>query len=231
MQRAPTGSSNTHNSSCSHFLKSSTTRALARGRVANRAGGSASVYRERGKSRLLALAGCLLSLLLGNAALAQDVLPGYDLFETEPGATYMDFSSMPLPADFFGPGSDPFDGIIYFRGDPQPSGLCPNDDLSRVDTIVERIGVSSHPPEVGLIDIQIVELHLVSVEPIVVTYMGGQNPELWDVVVGLSDLPQVLGVMEIVQFDPTGGIFNSILPVLPKFTFIQHVENLQEKVS
>jgi hypothetical protein len=48
-------------------------------------------------------------------AFAQDVQPGVDLFETSPGYSQ---GSPDLPADFFGPGSDPFDGIIALEGNP-----------------------------------------------------------------------------------------------------------------
>lgn len=45
--------------------------------------------------------------------------PGLDLFTTPPGgATSQSFAEMPIPADFFGPGSEPFEGRIDFQGAP-----------------------------------------------------------------------------------------------------------------
>ena len=47
---------------------------------------------------------------------------GYDLLETDEDNTYLDVL---LPADFFGPGSDPFDGRVYFRGEHIPDYQIP----------------------------------------------------------------------------------------------------------
>ena len=84
---------------------------------------------------------------------AQDVAAGSDLFLTPagpgggPGLTYADLSSDPIPADFFGPGSDPFDGVIYLRGNPfmvpGPAGI------EMADTIVERKNDASLPDPSG----------------------------------------------------------------------------------
>ncbi len=41
---------------------------------------------------------------------------GDDCYSVSCGASQQDFSSAPIPADFFGPGSDPFDGIIRLGG-------------------------------------------------------------------------------------------------------------------
>jgi hypothetical protein len=57
--------------------------------------------------------------------LAQDVQPGLDLFTTPTppvsattSGTSADFSTTPLPNNFFCPGSNQFTGTIYFRGSP-----------------------------------------------------------------------------------------------------------------
>jgi hypothetical protein len=153
-----------------------------------------------------------------------DVLPGFDLFQTDPSTTNQDFSGNPIPIDFFGPGSDPFDGRVDCAGVPLPgfSG-CPNDDLSTVDTIVERLDLAQLPspyPSSDQITIEIVALQLRSVAPITVTYNGGLNPELWDVDIGLSlQMPQPTGTMDIVHADVAGGTFSSLLPVVPNFVF------------
>ena len=51
-------------------------------------------------------------------AYAEDVLPGYDYWVTSETGTYVEFGGAtpvpPVPADFFGPGSDPFDGAVAF---------------------------------------------------------------------------------------------------------------------
>jgi hypothetical protein len=153
-----------------------------------------------------------------------DVLPGFDLFQTDASTTFQDFSGMPIPADFFDPGSDPFGGIIALQGVPlQSHPACPNDDLSTVDTIVERRQQAVLPqpfPSSAVIEIEIVALQLRSSSPITVTYNGGQDPELWDVDVELSQTSaQPIGSMTIEHTHPSGGIFSSTLPVVPRFTF------------
>ncbi|MFQ6093291.1 MAG: dockerin type I domain-containing protein, partial [bacterium] len=150
-----------------------------------------------------------------------DVLPGVDLFTTPPGgATFQDFSGFPIPADFFGPGSDPFDGTIVLGGVPlntNPPGV-----LGPTDVIVER-KEKAHLPDPcassDVVPIEIVALSLVSSQPITVTY-GGGSPELWDVQVCLSNqVPQPQGTMTINHEHPDGGTFTADLPVIPRFVF------------
>lgn len=165
-----------------------------------------------------------LTSLAGTAA-GITIEPGFDLFTTDPAYTYRDFSDDPIPADFFGPGSDPFDGIIALRGLPlETSPLCPLDDLSQVDTIVER-PLPAELPGSGssdLIPIEIVELQLVSIEPITVTYFGGLEPNLWDVEVSLSIYEQSTGEMEILCGDPCpGGTMQVHAQFCLRLTFIE----------
>ena len=148
------------------------------------------------------------------------VTAGHDLLETDSSDTYIDFSANPLPADFFGPGSDPFDGTVYLEGDPFDSFGGYN-GLSPTDAIVERktdAGTESFP---DTIDIEIVALELKSVAPITVTY-DGQPPEDWDVTVQVpeGDTEQETGSMTIRHEYADGGTFDIIeLPVRPKLTF------------
>ena len=51
----------------------------------------------------------------------RDVDAGFDLFATEAPITARNHAGDPIPADFFGPGSDPFDGIISFDGHSTPA--------------------------------------------------------------------------------------------------------------
>ena len=169
----------------------------------------------------------LTCILLGMLALfplpavSQDVMPGFDLFMTDAGSTYRDFGSTPLPADFFGPGSDPFDGIIALQGEPfGTSPFCPLDDLLGVDTIVERPIPASLPtiPSSDLIPIEMVELSLVSIDPIEVTYWWGGS-ELWDLEVTLSATLPSTGTMALTKTHVNGGVFTSELLVYPRLTF------------
>lgn len=148
---------------------------------------------------------------------------GIDCFVTPPGgATFQDFAFMPLPADFFDPGSDPFTNHIELLGAPletQPPGL-----LGPTDTIVRRVlpanvGGTNPPPT---LPIEIVGLSLQSVTPITVTYSNGLNPEPWDLRVYLSGAaPQFQGAMTISNnaCGGQGGTFDAYLLVLPRLVF------------
>jgi hypothetical protein len=148
---------------------------------------------------------------------------GYDLLETDSDNTYLDAV---LPPDFFGPGSDPFDGRIYFEGVPIPDYAPPGGPtytgLGPTSTIVERredAGGEGYP---DTIEIEIVELSLVSVAPITVTY-GGGSPEAWDVIAEVpeNDVNQTPGSMDVQHEAVHGGTFDSYLPVDPKLTFMR----------
>lgn len=176
----------------------------------------------------------VISLVVGYA-FADDVQPGVDLFESPPGgASHIDIS---LPSDFFGPGSDPFDGTVALRG----KSLVDNtiaDDLEwdaippgGRSMIVERLATAVLPG-IGSYDtvpIEIIALRLVSVEPIVVTY-GGIDPELWDLEVTLSSYEeQPEGMMTIHQEYDNGGTYTGEFPVIPRLTFTRE-SDLQQAV-
>jgi hypothetical protein len=141
------------------------------------------------------------------------VNPGVD-FWTCPDASYVFGGAgclFPIPADFFAPGSDPFQGTVNAAG---------HDPL--VDTIIERLDQAVVPephPKSDPIQIEIIELHLQSVAPITVTYNGGQDPEDWDVEVELSPTPPSTGTMTITKTHCNGGTYTADLPVQPQFTF------------
>ena len=114
---------------------------------------------------------------------AQAVFAGVDALETpDDGSTNHDLTTTPIPADFFGPGSDPFNGIIQLEGgNPVVPG-------TPIDTVVARLQDTSDftGSAQSVIPIEIVCLSLTSSQPLTVTYNGGQNPEQWDVDVHLS---------------------------------------------
>lgn len=174
---------------------------------------------------------CIVAILwIGGTLSAQDVSPGVDLWITPPtGNTYMNFIYTPIPADFFGPGSDPFNGVIPLQG--EPLNTSPPDILGPTDTIVERIE-SAALPACGASDpvqIELIALSLVSIGPMTVTYNGGQNPESWDVQICLSSsVSQDPGSMTITKGCDEGGTFTAELRVIPKFTFSK-VANPQDQ--
>ncbi len=177
----------------------------------------------RSSSRL-AMRACLLLALaisvaafLPSAAGASPVHAGQDFFQTV-SDSFQDFSAVPIPANFFDPGSDPFTGTVFLQGAPTDPT-----NLGTTDTIVQRLDTARFPhpfPSSDTIPIEIVALSLTSVNPITVTYNSGQNPELWDVRVTLSPRgPQQQGTMTLTHVDNAGGTFNSVLPVMPLLTF------------
>lgn len=127
-------------------------------------------------------------------------------------------SNPAIPADFFGPGSDPFVGQVELLGDPIDPPT-----LGITSTLVQRSGTPVWPDDPvgteGTVDLEIVELSLVSSEPITVTYNGGQDPEQWDGAVELSEVPAPMGSLTATKTHDNGGTFDTILPVQPKFTF------------
>ena len=153
---------------------------------------------------------CVLSAPI--VALAHSIDPGHDLFQVAPG-TKADFAPQPIPANFFDPGSLPFDGIIHFAGEPMPYAPCPLDPLASV--IILR-PIVSNPPDI--IPIELVQLSLVSVNPIVVHYDFGLD-ELWDVRVRLAPIPVPQSTMTPRHEFPNGGTFDSQLFVYPHFIF------------
>jgi len=97
-------------------------------------------------------------------------------------------------------------------------------DYNIADTLIQR---SADPfdrcepasPQSRTIDIELVALSLRSIQPIVVTYNGGQNPEQWDVEVDLSTVPSAPGLAVVTKTHDNGGVFDAILPVQPRFKF------------
>jgi len=167
-------------------------------------------------------------LMAGGPAEAQVIGAGHDLLETDSGATLDDVQ---LPAGFFGPGSLPFDGRVYLQGvpfasfDPDGPGPTPTfTDLLPTDTVVRRMA-SAGPVYPSTVPIEIVQLSLVSVEPLKVTF--GAGTQSWQLEIGISvnpgtglvDPPQVAGTMTINHEYAGGGTFDSTLPVTPYLTF------------
>ena len=133
------------------------------------------------------------------------VSAGNDEFETlADGETFHDFESAPIPANFFGPGSNAYAELVPVEGVPLGPG-------SFVDTVIQR-----HQDVIaagGTTSLTMTGLSLKSINPITVTYVGGGS-ELWDMHVGLSAYKTSTGSMKINE-----TTFDSTLKVWPKFTF------------
>jgi len=126
--------------------------------------------------------------LAGGQAAAMLIDPGFDLLKTQPNSKW-DLAAEKLPSDFFGPGSDPFDGQIavltYTNVWREPS-LHFNDTTALIPT-------------------EIVALSLHSAAPVPVTFFGGQRTELYDVVVTLDPSGPNAGHY-IVALDPSAPV-------------------------
>lgn len=154
---------------------------------------------------------------------AQSIPPGFDLFETNPEDTELELqtvANVQVPAGFFGPGSDPHNGNVVFTG--EPLGTFQGHHVGDADSVVQRTEAAN--PTIGSPDsvpIELVELSLISVSPIRVTYNNGLSPEDWDIRISLSDQAQSLGQITIERTSENGGIFDSQIQVVPFFTFIR----------
>jgi hypothetical protein len=144
---------------------------------------------------------CALSALFTSAAgsaRAIDILPGFDLFETDSTGTS---------------GVTPF-GTIAFMGIPFPA----INGLGTTDTIVQRF-TGLPPGGTGPIPIELVALHLQSVTPVVIPPFGpvdvhaivNQSP-MGPLIMGLppTALPPSTGTLTVLShMDPAGGTFTA----------------------
>lgn len=158
---------------------------------------------------LLAGAAAALAVALGSAGLAKatPIQPGFDFFHTTSGA-FVDLSGLGL-------GVVPLEGV--------PFGV---DGLDNTDTIVQRpfgIGPVFDPP-LGddTIDVEIVALHLTSVDPIDLSPLGGPFIGVFSdlhatinkggLIPGLPQpdpLNPSLGLMNVFHTLPNGGLFDA----------------------
>ena len=176
----------------------------------------------------------LLLLCSFNTVIAQDgsgtderggglnIQPGSDAWESPPGHTQHDFTSTPIPADFFFPGSQPFGAPIGLQGQPLDEPL-----FGSTDTIVNRLApiVLDGPGTTAQTPVEIVALSLVSADPIIVNSLTGS--EIYHVFVSLSDQPQGQGQMRVTQNDEFGGTFDATFNVTPKFMFFPENKALE----
>lgn len=161
-------------------------------------------------------------LLFPFAVVGGPISPGDDVWSTPcGGGAYVDFSGNPIPANFFGPGSDPFTGNIQLGGLPIPivPPLVPG--AGHVDTVVRRGGTTpgftcGSPPET--VPIEILSLSLTSCSPIIISFDGGTSTQIWNVRVCLSG-PQTAGTMTISHECVAGGSYTSSLPVTAGIVF------------
>jgi hypothetical protein len=179
----------------------------------------------------------LIALVLGGVACArpaaaQEVLAGFDVWETMPG-TFDDLGGTNLALLCGGNWKiiNPADGIIALKGVPLVSSDCCPDaaTLTTGDTMVERledtVGLETGPDEVP---IQICDLHLTSVNAFTVQDTVTLETEEWTLEVTLDpNTTQPVGQMTITRADATGGTFvTDELRVIPHLTFTRVKDNM-----
>jgi len=150
------------------------------------------------------------------AAMSIYIQAGNDEGETTGnGETYHNFQASPVPAGFFGTGSQQYAGLVPLVGVPlQPL-------VNDVDTIIHRNSDVLTP---GSTTITMTAMNLKSINPITVSYDDGHT-ESWSVKVNLSDFKTSGGSM---TFNSDGSSFDSSLSVYPKFTFTRVSDNTQK---
>jgi hypothetical protein len=179
------------------------------------------------------LIGCA-GVILPFAASAVVVPPGYDLLQTIAGPTHQDFGPTPIPQDFFNPSSDPFDRDVPLQGFPFGMlPICGTTLIGFTDTVIERKAAMSLPNigDTDVVPIEIVALSLTSVNPITVTYNGGQNPELWRLELYRSQLGPSPGTMTVAKTHGNGGTFTAQFQVRALLVFTRVSDNLQRTLD
>jgi hypothetical protein len=140
------------------------------------------------------------------AAMTTYIQAGNDEFETTAnGETYHNFQASPVPAGFFGSGSQQYAGLVPLVGVPL------NPAVNDTDTIIHRNQDVFTP---GSTTITMTALNLKGINPITVSYLDGHT-ESWNMAVNLSSLKTSGGSMSFSD----SGTFDSTLSVYPKFTF------------
>jgi hypothetical protein len=198
-------------------------RAMRVSRTAASRGGSTTATRHR-LFCLPALLSLIVGMLVASVAFGQTIPPGTDCFATTAGSTSVTFGSPslpPIPADFFFPGSQPFTGTVELRGEPL-TGYS-----NGVNTVVQR-KTAAVMPGPATVQVELIQLHLVSRNPITVLDSGG-GIHLYDMDVALNPGTPSVGTMSIWQTSPPpggGGYFSLFgtqgITIYPRFVFTPH---------
>lgn len=143
-----------------------------------------------------------------------DVLTFCEPADGTPGLTSIDFSADPLPLDFFGPGSEPFVGTIYFASRPIDVLAAGGGSMvlrRSADPFLPRDPVGG----VQTVPIELVALSLVSSAPIPVT-IGGELED-WRCTAHVVQPSQ--GSLTATKTHADGGVADVSLLVSMQLTF------------
>ncbi len=160
-----------------------------------------------------AVAAALIFASIGGSPLfAGEVIHnGVDLWMTVAGFAQTSFANDPLPAGFFCEGSQPFTGVVKFKG--APLAVEPAGSLGTIDTVVRRLDDAKFDAKGEAVTrIQLMALSLVSTQPIE-TSCGK-----YDVAVGLTG-KQPVTTMRIFQAETSGGTYSAPLELNVKAVF------------
>lgn len=164
--------------------------------------------------------GCtlVLGVFLATAAVAQPtIVHGVDVFQTSTSnPTIADFSTNPIPAGFFCPGSAPFTGQIQLKGVPlttSPAGAAANGD-----TIVERLADGVFSGGSASIPVVVRALRLTGVNTLVVT-CGDGTTSTWRVDTCLCGLQPTTKITVTVDQSCGCGHFSGTLQLKICLTF------------
>src|SRR5215470_11082489 len=162
--------------------------------------------------RSVALIALVAALISGVPVFAGEAIHnGVDLWMTVAGFAQTSFADEPLPAGFFCESSQPFTGIVKFKG--APLAVEPAGSLGTIDTVVRRLDDAKFDAKgEATTRIQLMALSLVSTKPIE-TSCGK-----YDVAVGLTG-KQPITTMRIFQADTTGGTYTAPLELNVKAVF------------
>jgi hypothetical protein len=157
-------------------------------------------------------AALIFALIGGSPLFAGEVIHnGVDLWMTVAGFAQTNFANDPLPAGFFCEGSQPFTGVVKFKG--APLAVEPAGSLGTIDTIVRRLDDAKFNAKGEAVTrIQLMALSLVSTQPIETSC--GQ----YDVAVSLTG-KQPVTTMRILQAETSGGTYSAPLELNVKAVF------------
>jgi hypothetical protein len=158
-----------------------------------------------------------------------EIPAGYDLFKTVTRGTRFIFrDEFAIPAGFFDKYSQPYSGVVNFRG--VPLGSYKEQKTGDVDTIVMRRNAATLSGRQGAtVPIELVAMSLESASPIRVRV--GKRWQTWNVKLELSPSRKSEGSMTFMRRNEKGGTFNSELVVYGLFTFTREGDGMQKRMD
>ena len=171
------------------------------------------------------LLGAALLWLAMQGALGQEgpIPAGLSLFETRQDATTFSFAgAFALPAKFFAPHSEQFQGRVDFTGAPLKNFA--GQDVGSADAVLARLTQSvfsrndPRPPS-AVVDLEMLQLSLVTANPITVGV--GAESQRWNAKMELSRYARTTGALRLLRSNDQGGSADAEIRLVPRFTFVR----------